>query len=44
MKPQNIGLPSGCKIYINKVYVNTINFCGANVNCCRLVAVFNRFG
>ena len=27
-----------------KVYLNTINICGGNVSCYRLVTVFNRFG
>ena len=27
-----------------KVYANTINICGGNVNCYKLVAAFNRFG
>ena len=45
MEPQNIGLPSGCKIYIfESSCKNTINICGANVNLYRLVAEFNCFG
>ena len=32
------------KSTLMKVYENTINICGENVNCYKLVAVINRFG
>ena len=44
MKPQNIGLPSGCKISINESLCKYYKYLWWKCNCFKLVAAFNRFG
>ena len=44
MKTQNIGLSSGCKIYINESLCKYYKLCCENVNCCKPVAALDFFG
>ena len=44
MRPQNFGLQSSCKTYINESLFKYFKSCDGKGSCYRLVAVFNRFG